>query len=371
MVLDRLPLTYDECRARFRMACADAGLDVDPHPIDAPGPEGQQLTVDVAHIGSATPDAALIVMSGVHGVEGYVGSMMQCQLIERWSGGAIPEGTAVVLIHAVNPWGMAWWRRQNESNVDLNRNWDRDHVDPPPNPGYAEVHPFLCPDTPELPSPESFLDRSRELVAERGMAWVQAAVSAGQYTHPDGLYFGGARTEQSTRIVASVVADRLAGVRRSFCVDLHTGHGPPGTYTILSDAPPHSEGHRWLAEHFPVERIEATVDNAAATTAYKVGQIGHGLADVLPGSTHRSVTLELGTVSDTRMVLCGRAENWVVHHGDRTSPEGREAVLANRRCYTPDDPAWAYQALAHGRLVLDTALRAVAGYGLSEDPAGR
>ncbi len=361
MVLDRLPLTYDECRARFRMSCADAGFDVEAHAIDATGPEGQQLSVDAAMIGVGPPDRALIVMSGVHGVEGYIGSAMQCDLIDRLRSSPLPDGVAVLLLHAVNPWGMAWWRRQNESNVDLNRNWNRERIEPPSNPGYEEVHPFLCPDTPEMPTPESFLDRSRVLVEQQGMAWIQAAVSGGQYTHPDGLYFGGDRTEESTRIVASVVAERLGGVASSFCVDLHTGHGAPGTYTILSDSPPGSELDGWLATHFEAERIEATVDNPGATTAHKVGQIGHGLAEILPSSTHRSVTLELGTVSDTRMVLAGRAENWVHHHGDRGSAEGRAAVWANRLCYTPDDPAWAHQSLAHGRAVLDTALRSVVG----------
>lgn len=363
MALDRLPLTYDECRARFCWTCIEAGLDVEPHPIDAWGPEGQHLTIDVAQVGARSPERALIVMSGVHGVEGYIGSTMQCDQIDRLVPHELPGGFAVLFLHAVNPWGMAWWRRQNESNVDLNRNWARDHIEPPPNPGYEEVHPFLCPDTLSFPTPESFLDRSRVLVEQRGMPWVQTAVSAGQYMHADGLYFGGDRTEQSTRIVASVVADRLGGVDHSLCVDLHTGHGAPGTYTILADSPPGSEAHRWLTARFDPDRIESTVENPDATTAHKVGQIGHGLAEVLPGSVHRSFTLELGTVSDTRMVLAGRAENWVHHHGDRTVPEGRQAVLANRRCYTPDDPEWARQALAHGRMVLDAAMRGAAGDG--------
>jgi hypothetical protein len=362
MVLASLPLTYDECRARFRWWCAKAGLEVEPHPIDARGPEGQQLTIDVTQVGATSPERALIVMSGVHGVEGYIGSAMQCELIDRLVPQALPDGFAVLLLHAVNPWGMAWWRRQNESNVDLNRNWNRDHVTPPPNPGYDELHPFLCPDSPELPTPESFLDRSRVLLEERGMPWMQAAVSGGQYTHADGLYFGGDRTEQSTRIVASVVAERLGAVGQSLCVDLHTGHGAPGTYTILLDAPPGSEPHNWLSERFDADRIEATVGNPHATTAHKVGQIGHGLADVLPESVHRSITLELGTVSDTRMILSGRSENWVHHHGDRTAPAGVDALWANRRCYTPDDPAWADHALAHGRVVLDAAVRSAAGH---------
>ena len=32
-------------------------------------------------------------------------------------------GTAVVLIHMLNPWGAAWQRRHNEDNIDLNRSF--------------------------------------------------------------------------------------------------------------------------------------------------------------------------------------------------------------------------------------------------------
>ena len=34
-----------------------------------------------------------------------------------------PADVRVVMIHALNPYGMAWVRRVNEDNVDLNRNF--------------------------------------------------------------------------------------------------------------------------------------------------------------------------------------------------------------------------------------------------------
>jgi hypothetical protein len=36
---------------------------------------------------------------------------------------SIAPNVAVVFIHAVNPYGMSFWRRWNENNVDLNRNF--------------------------------------------------------------------------------------------------------------------------------------------------------------------------------------------------------------------------------------------------------
>lgn len=354
-----LPLTYDECRARFRRAVAVAGLPHLERAVGAPGPSGQRLTIDATWLGPDRPRRALVVMSGTHGVEGFVGSAMQCDLIDRLDPAALPDDLAVLLVHAVNPWGMAWWRRQNESNVDLNRNWARDRVEPPSNPGYAELHPVLCPGGDEPPTAESFLGPIARYVDEHGVGWVRAAVSGGQYTHPDGLYFGGDRVEVSTRLVGEIVAERLAGVETDLTVDLHTGHGAYGEPTILSDQPLGSDGDTWLRERFGDEVVEATVDNPDATSATKVGQIGHGLADVLPGADHRSVTLEIGTYRDTRMLLHERAEHWVHQHGDRSDPAHDAIVWEHRAASTPHDPAWVASAMRHGRRVLDAALDAV------------
>lgn len=362
-----LPLTYDECRARFGRAAAIAGARLSRYPIEATGPEGQRLTIDAVRLGPDTADRVLVVLSGVHGVEGFIGSALQSDLLTRLDPATLPPGVGVLAIHAVNPWGMAWWRRQNESNVDLNRNWARDRIDPPANPGYAELHHLLCPvDGP--PSSDSFLGPVARYVQDHGLDWVRRAVSAGQYSHPDGLYFGGDRLEASTRIVGDLVADELAGTAFGVCVDLHTGHGPTGEPTILSDHRIGSPGDLWLRRHFDPAIVEATVDNPDATSATKVGQISHGLAEVLPGAEWHSFTLEIGTRHETRMLLAEREEHWVHLHGDRSDPGHAQLVWNHRVCSTPDDPAWVAAAMGHGRTVLAAALRSFTDGPAVHDP---
>jgi predicted deacylase len=352
-------LTYDECRERFRWAVAHAGLDQVAHPIAARGPYGQELTIDVTSFGATTPARALVVLAGVHGDEGFSSSALMCDAIGRWvrdgRDGALADDAAILMIHAVNPWGMANWRRQNESNVDLNRNWGRDSMtETPANPGYEELHPFLCPDGSEPPSAESLLVETRRLIDLHGYSWVKAAVSKGQYTHPDGLYFGGDRTEESNRIVGAVVGARLAGCEEVLVVDLHTGHGAFGTYTMLSHVAPDHPDDAWLREVFGASHVECT-SAPDATTGPKFGQIASGLADVLPGAVVRTVTMELGTVSDTRMILNERAEHWVHRHGDRAVAEHARIVWDHRCGSTPDDAEWEALAVAHGVTVLDAA----------------
>lgn len=316
---DRLPLTYDECRARFRHVLADRGIPWVAHPITARGPDEQRLTIDVAHLGTTRPARALLVLSGVHGVEGFIGSALQCDLVGRLDPGALPANLAVVLVHAVNPWGMAWWRRQNEHNVDLNRNWRRDDVEPVHNDAYDEVHALACPDTPSMPELDQLLSFAAELVATRGVMWLRDALTAGQYRHPDGLHFGGDRTEESNRTLEHIVREHLSGV-------------------------------------------EPTVDNPDATTGRKSGQIANGIRHLLPDATCYATSLEIGTASDEEQIIATYQEQWVHRRGDRRDPAHAAAVWRYRCCFTPDDPEWERQALAIGAAQLDSALHAVSAW---------
>lgn len=356
----RLPLTYDECRARFRRSAAAAGIGVAAAPLAARGPDGQHLTVDSAWVGPDDAEAVLVVLSGVHGVEGFVGSTLQADLLERTEPASLPPGVAILLVHAVNPWGMAWWRRQNESNVDLNRNWRRGEVEPIHNDPYDEIHHLACPSSPDLPDVDLLLVTAAEVVAERGMTWVREAITSGQYRHPDGLHYGGAQTEASCRIVERLAAEHLVGRDRALVLDLHTGHGPRGEITLLSDAPPGSPQDGFFRHHFPDVTVEPTIGNPDATTGAKSGQIANGLRGLLPAGCCWSTSAEVGTAGDLEQLAATYRSHWVHLHGDRSVPAHAEAIWEYRCCFTPDDPDWERAALAEGRALLDRAVLAVA-----------
>ncbi len=328
------------------------------HPIQARGPHGLGLTIGTARGGPVDADRVLVVLSGVHGVEGFLGSALQADLLEGL--GPLPAGMAVVVVHAVNPWGMAWWRRQNESNVDLNRNWQRDHGAPFDNEAYDELHPFACPDSPELPDVGEMLAAAQSLVADRGLVWVRDGITIGQYRHPDGLHYGGSCTEESNRILEVVIPQLVGGASKVLTVDLHTGHGPWGEVTALSDQPPGSaqdDFHRaWC------DRVEATAGNPEATTGLKAGQIASGFAAILPGATCYATSLEFGTADDLTQLGATFQEQWVHRRGDRTNAAHHAAVWAYRCCFTPDDAGWEQRTLAAGRDHLARAVEAMAGW---------
>ncbi len=141
---DYFSSNYADARRRFTEAAKAAGFTPDRHiNAKAKGPAGEELSTEVVRIGPEDAENVIFVSSGTHGVEGFCGSGAQVGALVNGLHRELPENTALVLIHAINPHGFAHERRVNEDNVDLNRNF-RDHATKPPhNAAYAEVHALL------------------------------------------------------------------------------------------------------------------------------------------------------------------------------------------------------------------------------------
>lgn len=358
----RFFLTWLECRTRFRRLAAQAGAALEAHPLAVRGPSGEALSLDVARLGAARARRVLAVQSGTHGIEGYFGSAVQ----QEWLAGvprrpALPDDVAVLLVHAVNPWGMAWWRRQNESNVDLNRNFVDFGRPLPRRPDYAALHPLLCPPALDEASERAFRAEAGRLATEKGLPWLARVLTEGQYEEPDGLYYGGARPEASNTLLRRIWREHVGRARESLLLDLHTGFGGFGECTLISAHPARSEEQRWLERAFAGFRIEVTADAQDPATPHKHGQIPGGVRTEIPGVALRAATLEIGTYGEERMLQAERHEHWLHVFGDRESARGEAIAWEHRECSCPDDEAWRAQALAHGIRAIETGLRALGG----------
>src|SRR5688500_19891549 len=103
-LVDYYSADYSSAKERFLAACERLGLEHQSLVVDAPSPTDQQLTIDVALGGARQPTSALVVSSGVHGVEAFFGSAVQLAFLEkRPADWRPPEGAAIVLLHALNP----------------------------------------------------------------------------------------------------------------------------------------------------------------------------------------------------------------------------------------------------------------------------
>ena len=113
---------YATARANFQKSVAETGGRLESLKLSAEGPNREPLTIDIGWFGAEHPRRVFIHSSGIHGVEAFAGSAIQAQWLDKGIPSIEPDD-AIVLVHSLNPYGMAWLRRFNENNVDLNRNF--------------------------------------------------------------------------------------------------------------------------------------------------------------------------------------------------------------------------------------------------------
>ncbi|MEM8924775.1 MAG: DUF2817 domain-containing protein [Actinomycetota bacterium] len=347
----RLPASYLEAREAFLAAADDVGatVDADLHPL--PGREGEQLFVDVASIGPEGADDVLIVVSGTHGVEGYLGSALQrahlaSSDIER------PGNVLVVFVHALNPHGFSWVRRVNEDNVDLNRNFIDWSSAPPTNPEYSELADILVPDDWSASTQERTLNALVERAAEVGFERIQEIVTKGQYEHPTGVFHGGTEATWSNRWLHGFLPG-LGRRARVAVIDVHTGLGPWGHGELISCDAPDSAEFRRQAEWWGEVTSLPGGDSVSA-------DIGGNWQAVLPGLIDApeitGIGLEYGTVDGITVLQSLRADAVLWASGDPTGPGADDVRAAVRAAFCDDDPEWLALCWERYRAVVEAAL---------------
>ena len=329
---------YPEARRRFRSTAADAGAVVGAfaHP-EAVGPDGGELTIDVAELGPSDAVAALLIVSGTHGVEGFAGSALQTRLLSESTLRPLPSGLRVVLVHALNPYGFAWTRRTNEDNIDLNRNFIDWSQPPPHNDDYDGLADLLVPDTWD---PDTRKSTTAELLAaaERlGLDEFQRAVTAGQYRHPGGVFYGGAGRSWSHHWLVERAPVIVGSAKRLGVIDLHTGLGPWGHGELIvceAKAHPGSErAARWWGD---VRSMQDGESVSAELTGDWLGRI----ADLVPGVEVTAAALEFGTVDPISVLQALRADAWLHTTGGTADDEADSIRAEVRAAFADDDPAW-------------------------------
>lgn len=216
---------YDEARGKFLGAAASAGAEIAHIRNPARGPGGGELFTDTAWVGPKDAARVLVTMSATHGVEGFCGSGVQVGWFDKNLHMEMEDGFALLAIHAINPHGFAWLRRVTEDNVDLNRNFIDHNAPYPTNEGYDELHEAICPREWNDAAIAETGKVIEAYLAKHGARSLQSAISGGQYSHADGLFFGGHAHTWSHDTLLKIFADHLAKARHVAVIDYHTGLG--------------------------------------------------------------------------------------------------------------------------------------------------
>src|SRR4051812_37355004 len=105
---------YSEARDKFLSAAKLAGAATHRYDNPTKGPGGEALSTDVARLGPEDASKIVVTISSTHGVEGYCGSGFQADWLASIGAAGLPKGIAVLMVHAINPYGFAWTRRVTE-----------------------------------------------------------------------------------------------------------------------------------------------------------------------------------------------------------------------------------------------------------------
>lgn len=350
---DYFSIDYRAARDRFCSAAAEAGAALERFVLPGfAGPDGNPLSIDCARIGDSEASTIVLCLSGTHGVEGFCGSAAQLAWLSEQGAAALPAGVAVLFVHAVNPFGFAWFSRYNENGVDINRN-SVDFTAPlPTNALYDQIHGML----PRRQGYDENLVQEweqlfAEVYGEHGDWAASDALTRGQYTHPMGLEFGGQTQQWSTTTLIDLLIRHCRKARHIAYVDWHSLlHLRDGDLVYLcfneTDDPLFERAATWWGR--------AAIDRASVDAQWGQGvprsgrrPSRHGLLmwglqhAVAPSVDLAGAVIEFcadadllsdGLRAEIRLELYDR---WLRQSRDLSSPSGREIVCRMRESLSP------------------------------------
>lgn len=350
---------YRACRAQFLASAQGVAklLFQRAEACPAAAPDGTELFTDIVWLGSDGASKVLVLISATHGVEGFAGSAVQSDFLNEISrtGWQPPVDTAVLLIHALNPWGMAWERRCDQDGIDLNRNFIDFEQPLPSNPGYLALRDILMQEDGALRS-----EKLQQYAQQHGQIAQEVAISGGQYSDPSGPFFGGIGKSHSRLIIEKLINEFTLGEKQLAVIDLHTGLGPYGYGEIICDHAPDSTGTR-VAQHWYGDAVTLPLAGTSSSVP-KLGLMDYAWHQIMDdGSCF--VTLEFGTYGTAPLFDSILAD----HRLHAASPIEQAAELAQtahyqavkqqlHRHFCPADQQWQQMLVWRARQVIQLAL---------------
>ncbi|MCB0330339.1 MAG: DUF2817 domain-containing protein [Bdellovibrionales bacterium] len=340
---DIVPTQYLRLKRDFIEGARSQSGEINSFILNSTGPNGEQLTIDTLWIGEKTAEKIFLHISGTHGVEGYAGSAIQSALLQEKL--VAPDNSAIVFLHALNPWGMAHKRRVNESNVDLNRNFigDKSKFSGSPQ-GYRDAEWFLNPEG--LPSRmDLFFPNAIFLIGRYGFATLKQAIAGGQYDFPHGIYYGGSRMESSNRFLKRFLLQNFSKVKTLIVVEVHTGLGEWGKDLLF-----------WPldAEHPKTLRLSKLIDEKLDSddprdgAGFKTpGDLQGEAPKLLPDTDIYWIVQEFGTYGPIATLRALINENAYQQSAERpdTSHWSKAELL---EIFTPGNAEWQQMVLDRG-----------------------
>lgn len=357
--------TYEEARAAFRTSCENLRQKITgttASAIRVQNKAADDLTIDTCLI-SGNAAQLLIVTSGIHGGEAYASSAVQRMFMDMLAANGVKRPD-ILLVHAINPFGMKYFRRVTENNVDLNRNFDTDtKLFAEKNAGYTALVSLLNPTSKaSLWSPRYLFFPLRAIynIVTEGMSALRQAILQGQYEHSQGVYFGGKAFEQQKALLDPVFLHAANGKKIVTVIDLHTGYGERGTAHLFPNIPPNNEVKQLTEKLFAGYKIDWPGGDFYATHGDFSAYLG---LIQKPGVKYIPMVFEYGTLDSqtTRGSIVSIQntilENQAFHHGCASVTDCQRIKANFREMFFPSSLSWRSKILRDSRILFQQVLQ--------------
>jgi hypothetical protein len=338
MVNDYFSESYADSREKFLKAVnSDNRFSVESVCIR------DDLFIDFAFLDSGKKDKILFLVSGTHGVEGYLGSAAQLLFIKEF----LPQlnDVSVCLVHALNPYGFKHNRRVNENNVDLNRNsiYDERLMLGIPNTFFSNVWSdsllFLKLNRPRKHRILELFNYYAILIKAILKSGVKNTIDlgiAGQSSYPNSVAFKGVKLEDSLLHLRHYIEEKTQGYADAFFIDVHSGLGRKYEVQGFTNEIADSQGF------FFIKRLLRNIKYKTKANHSPAGSINELFLARSHAVNNVELTLEYGTIPmiSSRLIYDYLAkvnieENQVFFFGNDKKREAIQKKL--KKAYSPMD----------------------------------
>lgn len=360
--------SYDECRNDFIVHAENLKTKFDSIEIFSMPVKSKtdtDLTVDFCYLPARDTTLKLLVLnSGIHGIEGYVGSAVEQMIMEEILKPEMLSEMGILIIHGMNAWGFKNKRRVSENNVDLNRNYSLDpSLFSTKNDGFIALYDMLTPkgklDMSSMKN-QFFMLTAINQIVKKGMPALLQAFAQGQYKFPESIYFGGNDFEQQVQMMTSVLQEKGADYSTIFTVDFHTGFGERGVLHLFPNPvndPVVKEKMETIFDGYPINWGNS--DNFYTVS----GQFCEFVADVLPDKISIPMVMEFGTLNTSTTVGSVKSahitivENQGFQYGYKTEKDKQKAMAGYYEMFYPPSEKWRTNALIKADEMMKTVIQ--------------
>ena len=195
-----------------------------------------------------------------------------------------------------------------------------------------------------------------------GLRVFQQVVTRGQYSHPDGLFFGGHAPTWSNTTLRSILRKYATRCKKLAWIDLHTGLGPCGLgeriFACKDDAAAYDRAVRWWGNvgNPSGETPITSIYNGSSSSAFLTGLMWQSVYQEAPQAECTAIAMEYGTVPVGDVLNALRADHWLANHTQASPMLAKQIKQKLLDAFYVDADDWKGQIISQARQAMFQAV---------------